>query len=69
LGSGRLFRLVFPGILILDVAWAASPLLLFRKLGEFALLPVAGLAFLPFSQRTLVRCVYPAADLMGVARN
>jgi DNA-binding winged helix-turn-helix (wHTH) protein len=67
-GLGRLFRLVFPGILILDAAWAASPLLLFHKLGEFVLLPVAGLAFLPFSQRTLVRCAYRASGPQNVVR-
>jgi DNA-binding winged helix-turn-helix (wHTH) protein len=53
-GKGRLFRQMFPGILVLDAVWAASPLLLFPKLGYVTLLFVAGLAFLPFTQRTLM---------------
>jgi len=57
-GSGRLFHQMFPGLLVLDAVWAATPLLLFLKWGELTLLFVAGLAFLPFSQRTLVTCLY-----------
>ncbi len=56
--SGRLFRRLFPGILAVDLMWAASPLLLLGRWGEFVLLFVAGLAFLPFSQRTLVLSAY-----------
>jgi DNA-binding winged helix-turn-helix (wHTH) protein len=59
-GSGALFRQAFPGILILDTLWAASPLLLFGQLGYLSLLCVAALVFLPFSQRTLIRCAYDA---------
>jgi len=55
---GRLFHRIFPAILILDLAWALSPLLLFLKLGFILLLAVPGLALLPFSQRTLVYCAY-----------
>ncbi len=57
-GSGRLFRQIFPGILAIDVLWAASPLFLFARWGELTLLFVAALAFLPFSQRTLIRSAY-----------
>ncbi len=57
--AGYLFQRLFPGVLLLDLAWAASPLLLFHKLGELVLLFVAGLAFLPFSQRSLMRAAYP----------
>lgn len=53
-GKERLFQQMFPGILVLDAMWAASPLLLFPKLGYVTLLFVAALAFLPFTQRTLV---------------
>jgi len=60
-GSGRLFRRAFPGILVLDVIWAAAPLFLFHRMGEVTLLFVAALAFLPFSQRTLISCAYPPA--------
>ncbi len=58
-GTGSLFGRLFPAILVLDAVWATSPLLLFRKMGELALLGVAGLAFLPFAQRTLVGWAYP----------
>jgi DNA-binding winged helix-turn-helix (wHTH) protein len=53
-GKERLFQQMFPGILVLDAVWAATPLLLFPKLGYVTLLFVAALAFLPFTQRTLV---------------
>ena len=58
-GSGRLFRQMFPGLLVLDALWAASPLFLFERWGELTLLGVAALAFLPFSQRTLILSAYP----------
>jgi DNA-binding winged helix-turn-helix (wHTH) protein len=57
-GSGRLFRQIFPAVLALDVLWSASPLFLFERWGELTLLFVAMLAFLPFSQRTLMRSAY-----------
>jgi DNA-binding winged helix-turn-helix (wHTH) protein len=57
-GSGRLFRQIFPGVLAIDILWAASPLFLFERWGEVTLLCVAALAFLPFSQRTLMRSAY-----------
>ena len=60
--SGRLFRQMFPDLLVLDAVWAATPLFLFLRLGESTLLFVAGLAFLPFSQRTLMTCVYDSAS-------
>jgi DNA-binding winged helix-turn-helix (wHTH) protein len=56
--SGRLFRQIFRGLLAIDVLWAASPLFLFERWGEVTLLCVAALAFLPFSQRTLIRSAY-----------
>ncbi len=52
---------MFSGLLVLDALWAATPLFLFMKLGELTLLFVAGLAFLPFSQRTLMNCIYNPA--------
>ena len=55
---GRLFHRLFPGLLIVDLAWAISPLLLFQKLGYILLLCVPALACLPFSQRTLVSFAY-----------
>lgn len=55
---GRLFLRIFPLILILDLVWALSPLLLFYRWGFIVLLCMACLAFLPFSQRTLVFTAY-----------
>lgn len=55
---GRLFRRVFPAILMLDLGFALFPLLLFYKLGYITLLCLIALAFLPFSQRTLVYSAY-----------
>lgn len=57
-GSSRLFRHIFPGVVVLDVLWAASPLFLFQRWGELTLLFVAALVFLPFSQRTLMLSAY-----------
>jgi len=56
--SGQLFQRLFLIILLTDLAWAASPLLLFDRLREVTLLFVAGLAFLPFSQRSLLFSAY-----------
>ena len=55
---GCMFYRIFPVVLILDLAWALSPLLLFHRWGFIVLLCMAALAFLPFSQRTLVFCAY-----------
>ena len=60
--AGRLFHQMFPGLLVLDAVWAATPLFLFVKLGELTLLFVAGLVFLPFSQRTLMSCAYDSVS-------
>lgn len=55
-GSGKAFQTLFPFILILDALWAASPLLAAQAIGTgVALAGVAGLAYLPFAQRTLIR--------------
>ncbi len=56
---GRQFRRLFPAVLFLDMAWAASPLLLHQKFGlGLALVCMAALAYLPFSQRTLLFAAY-----------
>jgi eukaryotic-like serine/threonine-protein kinase len=58
--AGQKFTLLFPVLLLLDGIWAASPLLLWRKLGYGpALIGVALLAYVPFSQRTLIHAMYP----------
>lgn len=56
--SGRLFRGMFPAILIVDSIWAMSPLLVLHKLGGWVLMCITGLAFLPFAQRRLMLAVY-----------
>jgi len=56
--SGRLFRSSFPIFLLLDSAWACSPLLLFREIGALSLLIMVALAFLPFTQRSLLFTAY-----------
>jgi predicted Ser/Thr protein kinase len=58
LDLGRKFRRLFPAVLLIDVCWAALPLLLTRKLGGIIILCSAGLAYLPFAQRTLVFSAY-----------
>jgi DNA-binding winged helix-turn-helix (wHTH) protein len=60
--AGRQFRRLFPLLLLFDALWAASPLLAARKIGlGLALVGVAGLAYLPFAQRTLMITISPNA--------
>jgi cholera toxin transcriptional activator len=60
--AGAKFATLFPFILVLDALWAASPLLVIDVLGSgVALAGVAGLAYLPFAQRTLIQSVYKSA--------
>jgi serine/threonine protein kinase len=56
---GTKFRQLFPFLLVLDVAWATSPILLFDRIENFALAGMVGLAYAPFSQRTLMHAAYP----------
>lgn len=55
---GFRYRRLFPAALVIDAAWAAAPILLLPKLGGLVLVFVAGLAYLPFSQRTLLYAAY-----------
>ena len=58
--AGEKFHRLFPLLFLLDECWAASPLLLVSKIGPgLALACVAVLAYLPFSQRTLIRSIHP----------
>ena len=58
--AGRKFIFLFPLLLLLDGIWAASPLLLWRRIGYgLAFAGVALLAYVPFAQRTLIRTIYP----------
>ncbi len=58
--TGVRFRRLFPAVLVLDSLWATLPLLLAWEIGPgLALGFVATLAYLPFSQRTLIQKAYP----------
>jgi len=59
--TGRLFRQMFFIVLAFDGAWSAAPLLLYQKLGLIVFLFIPALAYLPFSQRTLVFSAYFAS--------
>ena len=57
---GTKFHRLFPVLLVLDALWTAAPLLLVAKLGVgTALAGVAGLAYVPFAQRTLMGVIRP----------
>jgi hypothetical protein len=67
--AGSKFLKLFPLLFILDTFWAASPLLLTRKIGTgLALASVAALAYLPFAQRTLVLSIYRTITSTGSTR-
>jgi Protein kinase domain len=59
-GVGNDFRRLWFLLALLDSFWALSPLLLFAagKIGHLAFACVIALAFLPLSQRTLIRMAY-----------
>ena len=61
--AGEKYRKLFPALFVMDSLWAASPLLLVRKLGfGGALACVAALAYLPFAQRTLMRSCHRTSN-------
>jgi len=56
---GEKFRQMFPVILALDQLWAVAPFLLVPQIGlGAAFAAAAGLLYLPFSERTLIRMAY-----------
>ena len=56
---GAKFRRLFPALLLLDEAWGLTPFLLADSIGVgMAFAAAAGLLYLPFGQRTLVRMGY-----------
>jgi hypothetical protein len=58
---GEKFRKLFPVLLPLDQLWALSPFLLVNQSGlGLVFAAMAALLYLPFSQRTLIRMVYPS---------
>jgi hypothetical protein len=56
--AGRKFRRLFPALLLLDALWAASPFLVNPLNIGIKLAGAAGLAYLPFAQRTLMERLY-----------
>jgi cholera toxin transcriptional activator len=60
---GEKFQRLFPAILTMDELWAIAPFLLAEKIGFGpAFAATAGLLYLPFSERSLVRLAYPRTD-------
>jgi cholera toxin transcriptional activator len=58
-GVGRLFKRVFPILLVLDLLWALAPFLMLKVMPwGLALAACAALLFVPFAQRTLMRMGY-----------
>jgi len=56
---GEKFQRLFPAILVLDELWAVAPFLLAEKIGfGAAFAATAGLLYLPFSERSLMRLAY-----------
>lgn len=60
---GEKFLRMFPAILLLDDVWAVAPFLLAEKIGFGpAFAATAGLLYLPFSERSLIRLAYPGTS-------
>ena len=56
---GESFPRIFPFLLALDQLWAVAPFLLLPQIGVgMAFAATAGLLYVPFSERTLVRMAY-----------
>lgn len=56
---GEKFRRMFPFLLTLDQLWAVAPFLLVPQIGlGAAFAATAGLLYVPFSERTLIRMAY-----------
>jgi cholera toxin transcriptional activator len=56
---GEKFRQMFPFLLALDQLWAVAPFLLMQRIGVGAAFAAsAGLLYVPFSERTLIRMAY-----------
>ena len=55
---GAKFRILTPGLFVLDMIWAMAPLLIQDRIGfGFALGACAALIYMPFAQRTLMKMV------------
>jgi len=63
---GEKFQQMFPFILALDQLWAVAPFLLVQKIGLGAAFAAsAGLLYVPFSERTLIRMAYVSRRARG----
>ena len=63
---GEKFQRLFPAILVLDELWAIAPFLLAERIGFGpAFAATAGLLYLPFSERSLVRMAYRETEQHG----
>ena len=66
--TGIQYRRLFPALLVLDALWAAAPLLVVDRTGTgLALAAAAGLAYLPFAQKTLVLNAFPQPLALALA--
>jgi DNA-binding winged helix-turn-helix (wHTH) protein len=60
---GQKYRVLFPGLFVLDLLWALSPLLLEDRLGwGLALGACAALIYMPFAQRVLMKMITRPAN-------
>jgi cholera toxin transcriptional activator len=66
---GEKFQQMFPFILALDQIWAVAPFLLTQKIGLGAAFAAsAGLLYVPFSERTLIRMAYVKRQVQSSVR-
>src|SRR5258707_2037139 len=55
---GEKYRIIFPGLFLLDMTWALAPFLLADRMGPgLALGSSAALIYLPFAQRVLMKMI------------
>ena len=55
---GQKYRVLFPGLLILDMVWALAPFLIADRIGfGLALAATAALMYMPFAQRVLMKMI------------
>ena len=60
---GEKFHRLYPVILLIDELWAIAPFLLAAKIGfGAAFAATAGLLYLPFSERSLIRMAYASSQ-------
>ncbi len=65
--TGSQFRKLFPFLFVVDEIWALSPLLLYSRWRPgVTLLCVAILAYVPMSQRNLIKSAYPWRSSSGI---